>query len=231
MSRSVVVLLITVVACASETPVFEIEPPDGPAYELAVYFGDPAVPEQTAPAVFIDGTERAALRVEHLESLLPVVVELRHGDLIAASLSVDSSYAYRCGDEYRQSVIAFHHGDLRPGVGYGYRDRQATCVVEELWHDCIRLCPDDIANEGERCEAVVYSLSPLVTRLECGTSGPKLEGEACSLEARAGGLHDNCGRGLICLDGTCRRWTLTPWALETECTRVPGYPAEVRLCP
>ena len=225
-------LLVTVAGCASEPPVLAFEDSDGPAFELAVHFGDPPVPGQPAPAVFIDGIERAELRVDHLESLLPIVVEVRHGDLIAASLSVDPSYAFGCrGDRYWQSVIAFHHGDLREGVGYGYRHGQASCVVEAQWHDCIRVCPDEFAGDHERCEAVVYSQAPLVTRLECGTSGPKLENEACSLAPRDGGLRDDCGRGLICLDGACRRWTLTYWGLETECARIPGYPAEVRLCP
>lgn len=243
MSRSAV-LLLGLAACAAE----EV-PADAPAVEpvttflLSVTWMPDWVPPTGSPTIYIDGFPTAYYFGSPAVPGEAHVVELRYGERVIRSRTFALGDPIDCGPSTThldEHIAAYRSGDLRFQGGAGFRgDGDSHCVIEWEGVPCIWGCaPSElrelagIPDNGQRCESVVTSRSPLASHLACGPIGPKHENETCSLEQRGDAWHDDCGADLVCLDGVCRRWTmsLNPGS-DTSCSGVSGYAPEMRLCP
>jgi hypothetical protein len=98
------------------------------------------------------------------------------------------------------------------------------CIADGFCLTCDR-CP-----AGERCTSRVTSTSPVASYLGCAPIGPKALGETCELIASDLGAYDDCGDGLLCIGGVCRRTCNSDSGACTGCDYVPGHAPEHLVC-
>lgn len=191
------------------------------------------VPEP-APVVYIDGeatTERAWTYPTAEDVIASVhVLELRVGEAVIARRDIeDLGPAVRAAEVHVGALVdatlaycAFASGDLRYGLDHlvgsmGQSTGDGFCLPA-----CLPLGTD--CGAGLRCTSRVVSTAPFASRLGCAPVGPKRLGESCTLIADPDGAYDDCGGGLLCVEGACR-------AVCTDGAYVPGHAPELRRCP
>jgi hypothetical protein len=235
------VLLALLGACGESDDL----PTDAPvplayAFEVVVGWTEPEDrpfpdPIDRAYQVYIDGTRTKSMiaryETERVADGWAHVLELRSAGrvLLTRTFGVTDGYClqrvqqsdYPTSIRYVQPICAYWSGDLRLGIARG-ADGSWACGSDDT---CRPACgPHAPCAAGERCTSRTTSLAPLASHLACAPVGPKQLGEACALVDDPGGAYDDCGAGLLCVDGACR-------AVCEQGRYLPGQPPELRLCP
>jgi hypothetical protein len=218
---------------------------DGPlTFTLSTWWADPfgAPTVEPKPTVYIDGTQATELVVEYATNAEAVaaqhVIELRHGDVTVFSVT-SSSTNRTCLTEQiiprppathlSESWCAFSHGEVRFGSDQ-VQGPSFACVGDGF---CLPACTPGSCASGERCTSIYASTDPIATHLGCVPAGTRSRDETCSLVTDAGGTHDDCSLGLLCVEGTCKRTcspALTPPSGCTTCSYVLGHAPELGIC-
>lgn len=189
-------------------------------------------PEDTF-SVLIDGVARdvAAFRYESTEEAASSTVEiqLRYENDVIAIYSTRIG-RIECGDEPLLGTIEVgdsycqkDNGELR----FGSRRIEGTsesCIGDGF---CLPLC-SVLSESGscgdERCTSRILHFDPVFSRLDCAPAGPKQLGEPCAYVDDADGAYDDCGRGLLCVEGACRAV-----CSDNDCVYVAGHASELRV--
>jgi hypothetical protein len=238
--------LVLVCACGDDLRA-AADGPDIPLgsfeYKLHVAGAEPPErpPSAAPPTVFIDGVARSlieelypdegsALGVRHL-------VELRtaSGDIVRSfELAIDRNgclFRFERAELLHQAVCAYDSGDLR------FASERALQGSEICYGDafCFPDCFDDGScptPEQPRCTSRATATAPFASHLACAPAGPRSLGESCALVADPAGAYDDCGAGLLCVEGTCRT-VCRPRSAEpgcATCAYVPGHAPEIGVC-
>ncbi len=213
---------------------------DGVSFTLGSTAAEPFDRPLLEAALFIDGVATDSIEVAYasLEEAMADthVVELRRGDVVLRSLEVAIG-RQGCVDElsgiteYSESYCTYESGDLRPGTVL-VRAGDESCIAGAT---CAPACRPDRAQDGctgsTHCTSIVTSVEPFASHLGCAPTGSRLPGEACALTSDPQhGTYDDCVRGFLCVEGTCRRRCLDDGAPCTTCGYVPGHAPEMRVC-
>lgn len=187
-----------------------------------------------APVVYIDGVARSSLQIEYasVDDALPEshVLELRYGDQVVRSREVvlrEESCLRDGPSRYSQTFCVYESGDFRFSS-----DGSDHCVGDAL---CLPPChpfrqPTGCAG-ATRCTSLVGSMEPFASHLGCAPIGPKTFGDACSVIAGEPlASYDDCGNGLLCVEGTCHLLCEGPSPGCPSCDYVPGHAPELRVC-
>ena len=193
-----------------------------------------------APVTYIDGEPRTSLVIQYASADEAIgdthVIELRHGDQVVRSITITVSDRTCFGPlsevtRYGLHYCSYDSGDLRLFSASAFADH-GSCIGDVF---CIPVCSPQHATsscaEPLRCTSLITSIEPLASHLGCAPVGSRQLGDSCTLTAGEDGTsYDDCGRGLLCVDGTCH--ALCGFGLPPcdPCEYVAGHAPEVRVC-
>jgi len=237
---AVLVLLLTACGEHGSVPVDAPFVPGPVTYRLSVGWAEPMSRPQPSslPTIFIDGVARDQISEIYArrEDTVDVkhVIELRAGDAVLRTRTwgidqscLDQVEPTDTATEVEEGACAYWSGDLRFG-GVSVQSDRGFCVGDGF---CIPDCGGQFGfpcPDAERCTSRASSTVPLASHLACAPVGPKQLGEACALIADAKGALDDCGKDLLCVDGTCRSVCMCNGACADGF--ITGQPPELMLC-
>jgi len=233
-------LLVAVAGCGGDDmSIALIDAGPGPlSYKLTAGWTDP--PDKPTldpkPAIYIDGVARQELVLEYPSTAdaraEEHVIEMRLGDAVVFTQVSNSTSRVCLGQvpdptNYLEGWCAYANGELR----FGSDQADGTthhCIGDGF---CTPVCIPGNCSVGSQCTSIYASTNPVATHLGCAPIGTQQADAACTLVTDASGTHDNCGSGLLCVGGTCKRVCdrYNP-PTNCTCTYLAEHAPELTVC-
>jgi hypothetical protein len=193
---------------------------------------DRPVPAQPL-TVLIDGVARDRVTYSFGSSdeaaATTVVLELAFGDDVVAAYPHKIGRS-ECGDEpwfgtieIGESFCQYDNGELR-FASRRTEGTSSTCIGDGF---CLPQCSvysESVSCGDGRCTSRITHFDPIFSRLACAPTGPKQLGDVCTYINDDAGAFDDCGRGLLCVEGICRQI-----CGDSDCVYVAGHASELRV--
>jgi hypothetical protein len=244
------VVLVAIAACGGEDEAVVTDaadvPPDAcvvldPVVELTIHVGtlDGADPRLTAT---IDGEAPPVVRrfdslEEASDARIDLAVQFDGAEI--GRYPDQRAYSYcllpGCRTTQITSTVAWclaPGGDLRYG-NQADESEDGFCAADGF---CTTGCrfEDGSCGDGERCGTTYLHPELTIAAVQCVPTGPRALGETCSHGPPGVGTgHDDCGDGLLCLDGTCVEGCTQPFGSSCDegyCQERDDLPPGVGWC-
>ncbi|HEX5064264.1 MAG TPA: hypothetical protein VFV99_33045 [Kofleriaceae bacterium] len=233
--------ILVVAGCHSaDSPITLVDAAPGPVgYTLTVGWTDPQdkPPPDPKPVIFIDGVATQQLLLEYPSPAdaraAEHVIELRHGDTVVYT-QVSSNTSRGCLAQVPDATMvlegwcAYANGEVRFGSDQA-NGTNMFCIGDGF---CRPVCIPGSCAAGTHCTSIYASTNPVATHLGCAPIGTQQPDAACTLVTDASGTHDDCGSGLLCVGGTCKRLCnpYNPPLPNCTCTYLPEHAPELSVC-